>query len=40
MVTEEIVLGHRISVAGLEVDQEKVSASPISYAKIIPKRRN
>ena len=25
MVTEGIVLGHRISVAGLEVDQEKVS---------------
>ena len=25
MVIEDIVLGHRISIAGLEVDQEKVS---------------
>ena len=25
MVTEGIILGHRISAAGLEVDQEKVS---------------
>ena len=38
MVSEGLVLGHKISIVGLEVDQEKVSIIETLLAPIIVKR--